>query len=177
MNDDKRNPNEKAVAWYVEQTERLLEDQQRRVESLRTRGGQLATFSGAVLALVGANASRMMEAIDGNAEVAVGIAILIGISLLTIAVVVALVWGFRPTMFTAISADEIGNYLTPRFIDEPDLWRVHVRTIRALKGATEVAQERGERAANALKLALYLFLGGLAATYLAIAILVLELLS
>jgi hypothetical protein len=37
-------PNPAAIAWYVEEAQRLLEEQQRRAESLRTRGGQLAGF-------------------------------------------------------------------------------------------------------------------------------------
>ena len=44
-------PNPEAIAWYVEEAQRLLEDQQRRAESLRTRGGQIAGFGAAVLAV------------------------------------------------------------------------------------------------------------------------------
>lgn len=53
---ESRRPNPEAIAWYVEEAQRLLEDQQRWVESLRTRGGQIAGFGAAVLALIGSNA-------------------------------------------------------------------------------------------------------------------------
>lgn len=53
-------PNPEAIAWYVEEAQHLLEDQQRRAESLRTRGGQIAGFGATVLALIGGNASQLV---------------------------------------------------------------------------------------------------------------------
>jgi len=50
-----RVPNPEAIAWYVQRAENLLDDLRDRVQSLRSRGGQLAGFSGAVIALAGAN--------------------------------------------------------------------------------------------------------------------------
>ncbi len=38
-------PNSEAIAWYAEEGRRLLEEQQRRAESLRTRGDQIAAGS------------------------------------------------------------------------------------------------------------------------------------
>ena len=64
-------PNPEAIAWYVEEAQRLLEDQQRSMESLRTRGGQLAAFGAAVLALVGGNAGQLIEAVKGPAQAVV----------------------------------------------------------------------------------------------------------
>lgn len=55
-------PNPDAIAWYVEEAQRLLEDQQRRAESLKTRGGQVSGFGAAVLALVGGNATAILAA-------------------------------------------------------------------------------------------------------------------
>jgi len=49
---------------HVEEAQRLLEDQQRRAESLRTRGGQIAGFGAAVLALIGGNATSLLAACD-----------------------------------------------------------------------------------------------------------------
>jgi phosphoserine phosphatase len=69
-------PNPAAVAWYVQRAEDLLEDLRDRVQSLRSRGGQLAGFSGAVIALAGANAESMLDAVDHAARVAVGISLL-----------------------------------------------------------------------------------------------------
>jgi hypothetical protein len=56
------SPNPEAIAWYVEEAQRLLEDQQRRAESLRTRGGQVAGFGAVFLALIGGNATKILEA-------------------------------------------------------------------------------------------------------------------
>ena len=55
-------PNPEAIAWYVKRSEDLLDDLRDRVRLLRTRGGQLAGFSGAVLALAGANVVSVLGA-------------------------------------------------------------------------------------------------------------------
>jgi hypothetical protein len=44
-------PNSEAIAWYVEESQRLLEVQQRRAESLPTRAGQIAGFGAVLLAI------------------------------------------------------------------------------------------------------------------------------
>ena len=66
---ESRRPNPEAIAWYVGEAQRLLEDQQRRAESLRTRGGQIAGFGAAVLALIGGNAGELLHGLDGAAHV------------------------------------------------------------------------------------------------------------
>ena len=66
---ESRRSNPEAIAWYVGEAQRLLEDQQRRAESLRTRGGQIAGFGAAVLALIGGNAGELLHGLDGAAHV------------------------------------------------------------------------------------------------------------
>lgn len=68
----KANP--EAIAWYLVRSEGLLEELRKRVESLRTHGGQLAGFSGAVLALAGRMSQRssahftaLLEMVPGSA--------------------------------------------------------------------------------------------------------------
>jgi hypothetical protein len=169
------NPNTEAIAWYVEEAQRLLEDQQRRAESLRTRGGQVAGFGAVFLALIGGNATKILEAVDGCDGAVVGIA-LVGASLcLAVSVVVAVLGVIKPQPYASISADEITNYLSDRFLSEPDLWRVHVRSLRALETATRNAQEGGNSAARAINISLFAFLAGLAFSVLAIGILIVEL--
>lgn len=169
------NPNPAAIAWYVEEAQRLLEDQQRRGESLRTRGGQVAGFGAVFLALIGGNAVKMLESVDGCAETAIGVA-LIGAGLCLAASVAVAVGGvIKPQPFASISADEITNFLSDRFLSEPDLWRVQVRSLRALETATRDAQEGGNTAAKAINVSLYAFLAGLAFSVLAIGILIVEL--
>jgi hypothetical protein len=169
------NPNKEAIAWYVEEAQRLLEDQQRRAESLRTRGGQVAGFGAVFIALIGSNAAKILESVHGCPQVWIGLT-LIGASLcLVVSVAVAVVGVIKPQPFASISADEITNYLSDRFLSEPDLWRVHVRSLRALEQATRDAQEGGNAAVRAINVSLYAFLAGLAFSLVAIATLITEL--
>jgi hypothetical protein len=68
-------PNPAAIAWYVEEAQRLLEDQQRRAESLRARAGQIAGFGAAVFALIGGNAATILGATAQESDDAVAVAI------------------------------------------------------------------------------------------------------
>ena len=81
----------------------------------------------------------------------------------------------RSQSYTAISADEIANYLTDSFLDAPELWHVQVRSLRSLKKATEDAQEGGNDAVKSITVSLYSFLAGLAFTVVAVATLTVEL--
>jgi hypothetical protein len=113
---------------------------------LRTRGGQIAGFGAAVLALIGGNAAAILSASHGSGRVVVGVALLAAVACLTVAVAVA-TWGvILPRPFVAIAAEEIANYASERFLAEPDLWRVQVRSLRALEEATREAQEDGNDA-------------------------------
>jgi len=171
----KSQPNPTAIAWYVEEAQRLLEDQQRRAESLRTRGGQIAGFAAVFLALVGGNAAKILEVVDGCAATVIGVALIGASGCLAVSVAIAVVGVIKPQSFASISAAEISNYLTDRFRSEPDLWRVHVRSLRALEIATRDAQEGGNAAAKAINVALYFFLAGLGISVFAIGTLILEL--
>ena len=168
-------PNPEAIAWYVEEAQRLLEDQQRRAESLRTRGGQIAGFGATVLALIGGNATTILGDLHGASHTIAGIALLGAAACLAVAVAIAISGAIRPKTYASISADEIVNYATDRFLHEPDLWRVHVRSLKALGEATESAQEAGNSAAAALVWSLRAFLAGLAFALIAIATLLGEL--
>lgn len=170
-----RRPNPEAIAWYVEEAQRLLEDQQRRAESLRTRGGQVAGFGAAVLALIGGNARDLLGALDGLAHT-VADAALVGASVCLAAAVAIAIWGaLRPKVFAVISAEESANYTSARFLAEPDLWRVHVRSLYALDYAITSAQEACDSAAKAVEWSLRAFLIGLSFALLAIGTLLVEL--
>lgn len=170
-----RPPNPEAIAWYVEEAQRLLEDQQRRAESLRTRGGQIAGFGAAVLALIGGNAISVLVALDGDARTVVGVALAASVLCLATAVAVA-VWGaLRPRVFAAISGEEVVVYASERFLTEPSLWRVHVRLLHTLGEATINTQKAGNSAEQAIEWSLRSFLVGLAFSLVAIATLIAEL--
>jgi len=165
-------PNPEAIAWYLERAENLLDDLRDRVQTLRARGGQLAGFSGAVIALVGANAESMLDAVHHAARVAIGVSLLMGTILLIAAFVTALRGTLLTHLVSDISGNEVANYLTERFTHEPDLWRVHVRTIRGLMKAIDLTTRQGDKVARAVMSAGRLFLAGLSAVGAALAILI-----
>lgn len=167
-------PNPVAIAWYVEEAQRLLEDQQRRAESLRTRGGQIAGFGAAVLALIGGNTAAILGAAQGFPRIMVGAALLGAAVCLTASVAVA-IWGvLKPRPFATFGPEEIGNYASDRFLSEPDLWRVHVRSLRSLEAITRHAEEERRAVARAIAVSLYAFLAGLGFTLISLGTLTLE---
>jgi hypothetical protein len=171
----KVEPNPAAIAWYVEEAQRLLEDQQRRAELVRTRGGQIAGFGAAVLALVGGNAGAIFDAAEGPIRVALGAMFLTAVFFITAAVAIA-IWGvIKPRRFAALAADEIALYTSERLLTEPDLWRVQVRALRALEEATREAQEDGNAATGAIMASLNALLAGLAFSLIMLGTLTFEL--
>lgn len=166
-------PNPEAIAWYLHRAESLLDDLRDRVQSLRSRGGQLAGFAGAVIAVVGANAESMLGAVDRPARVVMGISLAAGTLLLIAAFVFALRAALVPHLVSDLSGEEVANYLTERFTSEPDLWRVQIRMIRGLLKSIKWTIRQGDRAASSVAQAAYFFLVGLAAVGLSLVILVL----
>jgi 4-amino-4-deoxy-L-arabinose transferase-like glycosyltransferase len=167
-------PNPDAISWYVEEAQRLLEEQQRRAESLRTRGGQVAGFGAAVLALIGGNAGAVMGAVGDSARVAVGVTLLAAAVCVAAAIAVAS-WGvLKPRSFGVVAADEIAIYASNRFLTEPDLWRVQMRALRALEEVTRETQEDGNAAAGAIMISLYALLTGLGFSLISLATLIFE---
>ena len=167
--------NTEAIAWYVEEGRRLLEEQQRRAESLQTRAGQIAGFGAVLLALIGGNAATILRESHGTARTGV-VALLIGATLaLAVSVAVAVIGASRSESQADISAGEVANYLTDPFLNAPELWRVHVRSLRTLKKATEDAQKRGDDALKSITASLYAFLAGLLLAVVAVALLTAEL--
>lgn len=168
-------PNPVAIAWYVEEAQRLLEDQQRRAESLRNRGAQVAGFGAAVLALIAGNAATFLEASEGSTRVAIGLMLLASAISLVAAVAIA-IWGvMRPFPFAVLGADEITVYTTERFLTEPDLWRVHLRFLDALEKVTREAQEDANAATAAVTTSLYALLAGLGFSLISLGTLIAEL--
>jgi hypothetical protein len=171
-----KQANAEAIAWYVEQAEALLEHLRSRAQSLRSRAGQLGGFAAAIIALIGGNADRIIGDLCGVPRVAVGVALLIGTVLLVGSLLYAVIGAaFRPHLIAGISAREVANYTTERFTHEPDLWRVHIRTIKGLLIAIASTTEVGDKAANALRVAVMLFLAGVLAVAVALGILLWEL--
>jgi hypothetical protein len=141
-----REPNPEAIAWCVEQAEGLL----------------------------GGNADRILGVLSGPPRVLSGAAMLLGAISLVTALAVSILGGlFRPLIMD-ISAREIANYTTEPFTHEPDLWRIHLRTIRGLLEAIDTTAMARDRAAATLRWAGLLFLVGLVSVGLALVILIAE---
>jgi hypothetical protein len=154
-------PNPEAIGWYLRRSETLLADRRERVLSLRTRGSQLAGFAGAVLALAGANVEAVLDALQGVSREFAGGSLLVGVLLLVGSLVTVLRGTVLPELLSVVSVEEVGNYVTERFIHEPDLWRVHLRTILTLLDAIETTTDQGDQAARAVRKAEYFFFAGL----------------
>jgi hypothetical protein len=161
--------NPEAIAWYVQRSERLLDDLRDRIQAFRTRGIQLAGFSGAILALAGANVEAILSPLQGAARYGAGTALLVA----SLSLIGSFVTSLLPRSVFDLSGREVANYTAPRFIEEPDLWRVHVRVIRAMIASIERSSRQGDEAAAAIRRAELLLSGGLAAVGVALAILVL----
>jgi hypothetical protein len=153
--------NPEAIAWYLQRSEDLLSELSERIQSLRLKGGQLAGFSGAVLALAGANVDSVLGALHGAARDLAGGSLLVGFFLLVLSLVTVLRGTVLPGSIIAFSAKEIANYATERFIHEPDLWRVHLRTISSLLDAIEATMRQGDEVERSVRTAEYFFLSGL----------------
>jgi hypothetical protein len=77
-----------------------------------------------------------------------------------------------PQLVSALSTEEVANYATERFVEEPDLWRVHLRSIRGLLLTIESATHLGDRAARAVRRAERFFFAGLSLVGIALGMLV-----
>jgi hypothetical protein len=165
-------PNPEAIAWYVQRSEDLLDRHRGRVEALRSRAGQLAGFSGAILALAGANAESVLGALHGVARTSAGALLLVGAACLVAALVVAIRGFLTPRLVVDVSLEEVANYASRRFTDEPDLWRVQIRTLRGLAALVDATSHQRDIAARRIARAGYLFLVGLFAVGNALGILI-----
>ena len=92
-------PNSEAIAWYVEESQRLLEEQQRRAESLRTRGGQIAGFGALLLAVIGGNASRILNESHGAGRTGIAVMLIAATLCLAASIAVSVIGVNRPRSY------------------------------------------------------------------------------
>jgi hypothetical protein len=124
------------------------------------------------LALAGANVSAVLGSLDGIARDAAGICLLLGVLLLIASLATALSGTLVPRLVADISAREVFYYASERFTHEPDLWRVHVRTLRTMLDAIQWTTLQGDKVAFAIRKAEYLFMTGLFSVAAALATLI-----
>lgn len=155
--------NPEAIAWYLKRSEDLLDDLRVQVQSLRIRGGQIAGFSGAILALAGANSASALDSLSGVARGGAGVSLMLGTAslIMSLALALALRGSLVPGSAPEGSTREIANFASERFTNEPCLWRVHVRAIRTVRYAIEASTRQGDQVAKAIKRAEIIFLVGL----------------
>lgn len=79
-----------------------------------------------------------------------------------------------PQLVSDISATEVANYTSERFTDEPDLWRIQVRSIHGLLSSIESMTRHANAAARIVEKAENFFLSGLFTVGLAFATLIIE---
>ena len=104
-----------------------------------------------------------------------GLALLCGMILLVTSLARSILGvPFRPQAVADVSAREIANYVTERFTHEPDLWRIHVRTIAGLLESIDSTTQMVDRATATLRAAGLLFLTGLLGVAVALGILIVE---
>jgi hypothetical protein len=102
-------PNSEAIAWYVEESQRLLEDQQRRADSLRTRGDQIAGFGALLLAVIGSNATRILDESHGAGRTGIAVMLLAATLCLAASIAVAVIGVNRTQSYATISSGEIAT--------------------------------------------------------------------
>ena len=76
-------------------------------------------------------------------------------------------------MVSNVSTEEASNYTSERFLHEPELWRVQVRTLRTVVDAIELNVRQSDEATLAVRKAEYLFLSGLFSVGVSLGILIL----
>lgn len=121
--------------------------------------------------MAAANAQPILDALRGPARDCPGVSLLIGALLLIVSLVTALRGTLVPRLVSDLSAAEVANYTSDRFLAEPDLWRVQVRALRGLLKAIEWTTRQGDEAARAVSGAENFFFAGLSAVGIALAIL------
>lgn len=156
--------NEQSVDWITANAAAILDDQQRRSESLQTRAAQVAGFAGATVALSGPLAHRALKDFSGTLEALAAVCYFGGTVALAAAIVVSVVWVLRPVSHLALGAAEVGHYVEdPRFRMQSPA-EIQIRTLKALRKGVERYERVNRTKAACLKISAGLFLLGLLLT-------------
>lgn len=161
--------NHETVAWATDNARELLREENDRIQALDGKAGQLAGFSGVILAVLGSIAP---DAFDGDLG-AVGdplfaAAYFASVGALTAAILWLVFFALRPQRFIAIDASELTAYLEDERLLRAQPWALRIRTLRALRDCTSWAQQGAESKANRLGAGVVIFAIGLAAALVAV---------
>ncbi|HEX3361803.1 MAG TPA: hypothetical protein VHS74_12485 [Solirubrobacterales bacterium] len=167
------NHRPEAVEWITASALRMLEDQQRRTESLQTRAGQVAGFAGAAVAL-GAPLGLKVTQGPQHLETLGAILYFAGAAALALTIVFAVLFVLKPVDFYALGEKEIGHYIEdPRFVTQTPA-EIQFRTLKATRPAVARYESANASKAFWLRVSAYLFLAGLLLTVAVAAIIVVD---
>lgn len=156
--------NHDSVAWITSNALALLEDQQRRAESLQTRAAQIAGFAGATVALGAPIGLKALGRLDGCDQIITAGIYFGAVAALAMTIVLSVIFVLIPVSHYAIQASEIGHYINDeRFVtQEPP--EIQFRTLKGIHPAAERYEEVNATKALWLKISSILFLVGLLLT-------------
>lgn len=92
--------------------------------------------------------------------------------MLTSSLMTALDGTLLPRLGDSIASEEVSNYASERFTQEPDLWRIQIRTLHTVLAAIESTAIQGDKMAWTVRKAEYLFLAGLFSAAIALGTLI-----
>lgn len=158
------NTNAETVAWTAVNSLKVLDDQQRRAESLQTRAGQIAGFAGATVALGAPIAGDVLGSLDGFNLIVAAATYFIGTVCLAVTIFCSVLFVMRPRMHYGIQASEIKRYATeePFMTQKPAA--VQIRTMKSIYKVVKRYEENNEIKANWLTRSAAFFLVGLLLT-------------
>jgi hypothetical protein len=157
------------VEWATKNARELVHEESDRIQALDAKAGQLAGFSGVVLALLGSLAKDAFTRDLG----CVGDPVFAGAYFLAAAMLaVTILWlvfsAIKPQRFIAIGAKELERYLVDERLLSAKPWALQIRTLRALSDATSWSQRAAQQKADRLSTGVVLFASGLVFTLVAV---------
>jgi hypothetical protein len=162
-----------SIEWITASAMRMLEDQQRRAESLQTRAAQIAGFAGATVALA-APLGRKVTNGSQHFETLGAVLYFTGSAALALTIVFSIIFVLRTVYFYALGEKEIGHYIEDeRFLVQTPA-EIQFRTLKSIKPAVGRYEAINKKKAEWLNVCAVLFLIGLVLTVAVASILVLD---
>lgn len=161
--------NRETVSWATENARELLRSENDRLQALDGKAGQLAGFSGVILAVLGSIAPDAFgERLGTVGDPLFAAAYFASVGSLTAAILWLVLFALRPQRFIAIDAKELDAYLEDERLLRAEPWALQIRTLRALRDSTSWAQRGAELKANRLTVGVVIFAFGLGAALVAV---------
>lgn len=122
------------VEWATQNARDLLREESDRIQALDTKAGQLAGFSGVILALLGSLAKDAFTRDLGCVgDPVFAVAYFLAAGTLAGALLWLVFSALKPQRFVAIDADELTQYLEDERLLRAEPWALQIRTLRAAR--------------------------------------------